>query len=351
MAGKIEKLDPNFKKAELRGGFLYQDVSCYPEVSMDGLFPGTWCRMDPSVLDRMNEGVQNEAWQTAGATIRFRVAGGKFAVRMVLREGNDMSHMPRSGIGGVAVYAGCGQERIFRCCFRPESSGEKNVTGEVTLPAGQEEVTIYLPLYDGVQSLELGFPEGILPEKPTSYRIEQPVVFYGSSITQGGCASHPGNCYSNMISRMLDCKTWNLGFSGNAKGEPEMAEYIAAMPMSVFVMDYDHNAPSVEHLERTHLPFLKAVLEKQPNLPVVMVSKPDFYNGNLEENEQRREIILRNFLWAREHGYNVEFVDGRTLFDGPFARDCTVDGCHPNDLGFARMALKIAAAINRSLER
>lgn len=350
MAGKIEKMDSNFRKAELRGGFLYQDVSCYPAIVIDGVFPGTFCRMDPSVLDRMSEGVRGGAWHTAGACIRFRVTGGKFAVRMLLRDGNDMAHMPRGGIGGAAIYTGIGQDRIFCNCCRPATSGAKEVTGEVTLPSGEEEVTMYLPLYDGVETLELGFPEGVTPEAPAPYAIELPVVFYGSSITQGGCASQPGNCYTNMISRMLDCKTWNLGFSGNAKGEPEMAEYIAGMPMSVFVMDYDHNAPSVEHLERTHLPFLKTILEKQPNLPVVMVSKPDFYNGNRVDNERRREIILKSFLWAREHGYKVEFVDGRTLFDGPLSRDCTVDGCHPNDLGFARMALKILPAIKRVLE-
>ncbi len=127
--------------------------------------------------------------------------------------------------------------------------------------------------------MELGFPEGITPEKPAPYRMEKPVLFYGSSITQGGCASRPGNCCSAMVSRLLDCMIWNLGFSGNAKGEAELAEYIANVPLGAMVYDYDHNAPSADHLERTHLPFLRTILEKQPELPVVIVSRPDYISA------------------------------------------------------------------------
>ena len=347
MSQRIQKPDPNFRAATQQGGLVYQPLEAFQGPVVDGLFPGSFCRMDPDALPVMSEGVQALAWHTAGAAIRFRVPGGRFGVRMELREGGDMSHMPRSGIGGLAVYFGTGRDRTFHSCFRPEGPGVREVSGEVQLPL--DEVTLYLPLYDGVTRLELGFPPGVLPQAPAPYRLEQPVVFYGSSITQGGCASHPGNCYSSMISRMLDCKTWNLGFSGNARGEPEMAAYLAGLSMSALVLDYDHNAPTVEHLAKTHLPLLQRVWEQQPHLPVVLVSKPNPWQGDEAENRQRRDIILRSYLWGREQGRTVEFVDGATLFDGPFARDCTVDGCHPNDLGFSRMALKIAPAISRVL--
>lgn len=353
MAEKIEKLDPNFREQELKGGFCYRDLYSCENVAVGGLFPGTFCRMNPEILPQIpSEGVRELAWHTAGATVRFRVPGGRFAVRMKLRYGGDMSHMPRSGIGGLDVYFGTGTGRTFCTGFRGETSGARDVAGEVTLPSGEEEVLLHLPLYDGVTQLELGFPEGIQPERPAPYRIDKPVLFYGSSITQGGCASRPGNCYTAMISRLLDCSTWNLGFSGNAKGEPEMASYIAELPMSAFVYDYDHNAPSSEHLERTHLPFLRTILEKQPDLPVVLVSKPDYHNcnANRKDNDKRRETILRTYLWAREQGYRVEFVDGSTLFKGPFAMDCTVDGCHPNDLGFSCMAQGIAPLLQRIMK-
>ena len=350
MAETIEKLDPNFRSQTLQGGFVYQDLYQLKEVRVSGLFEGTFCRMDPEALSGIpSEGLQQLAWNTAGATVRFRVPGGRFAVRMELRFGGDLPHMPRTGLGGLDVYCKAGLDRTFHACFRPEVYGSRKVEGEVNLPAGEEEVLLHLPLYDGVSRLELGFPEGFVPFAPTPRRVERPVVFYGSSITQGGCASRPGNCYTAMISRMLDCNTWNLGFSGNAKGEPEMAEYLSAMDMSAFVCDYDHNAPSAEYLEQTHLPLLRTILTRQPDLPVVLVTKPDFFHGDIEENHRRRDIIFRSYLWARERGYQAELVDGSSLFSGPMALDCTVDGCHPNDLGFYRMAQGIAPALERVL--
>lgn len=112
--------------------------------------------------------------------------------------------------------------------------------------------------------------------KPTPYSIEKPIVFYGSSITQGGCASRPGNSYTHIICRWLDANMVNLGFSGNAKGEPEMAELISQIDMGALVMDYDHNAPDAEYLLNTHENFFKIIRSNHPYLPVIFVSKPDF---------------------------------------------------------------------------
>lgn len=351
MAKKIEDLDPNFKEKALEGGFLYRDVYDCENVAVGGLFPGTFFRIDPDYLPKIpSEGVRELASHTAGGTVRFRVPGGRFAIRMTLRYAGDMSHMPRSGSAGIDVYYGSGANRTFLAGFRGETPERRDVAGEVALPAGEEEVLLHLPLYNGVERLELGFPEGVAPEKPAPYRYDKPILFYGSSITQGGCASRPGNCYSAMISRMLDCPAYNLGFSGNARGETEMAQWIARQPMTALVYDYDHNAPDLAHLQKTHLPFLRTILEQQPELPVVLVSKPDYRNDPAGENALRRDTVMKTYLWAREQGYRAAFVDGHTLFDGPCAADCTVDGCHPNDLGFYRMAMKILPALQRVLK-
>lgn len=349
MSQKIEELDPNFReKTQPQDGFCCRPLYAWPDVETGGLFPGTFCRIDPAAAGRIpSEGVRHLVWNTTGATVRFRVPGGRFFVRMALRFGNDMSHMPRSGMCGLDVYCGTGLRRRFCAAIRPEKTGPVTVSGVIALPDGEEEALLHLPLYDGVTQLELGFPEGVAPQKPAPYRIAEPVVFYGSSITHGGCASRPGNTYPAMISRMLDCPIYNLGFSGNAKGEPEMADYIAGMRMSAFVYDYDHNAPDLAHLARTHRPFLQRILEAQPSLPVVLVSRPDFQNGNPEENRSRRDLIMQTYLRAREAGCRVEFADGSALFSGPLASDCTVDGCHPNDLGFFRMASGIAPLLAR----
>ncbi len=95
MSEIIEKFDPNFRQPELRGGFRYTPLYDCPNVAVGGLFPGTFCRIDPEYLPKIpSEGVQGLAWHTAGATVRFRVPGGKFAFRVILRDGGDMSHMP-----------------------------------------------------------------------------------------------------------------------------------------------------------------------------------------------------------------------------------------------------------------
>ena len=116
-----------------------------------------------------------------------------------------------------------------------------------------------------------------------------------------------------------------------------MAEAIASLDLSCFVFDYDHNAPTPEYLQETHETFFKIIRHAQPELPVVFVSRPDFY-GTPSDN-QRREIIRQTYQHAIADGdQNVYFIDGERLF-GDFERDgCTVDRCHPNDVGFLRMA-------------
>jgi chemotaxis signal transduction protein len=193
--------------------------------------------------------------------------------------------------------------------------------------------------------------EGASIEEAAPYRVTTPVVYYGSSITQGACASRPGTCYQNIITRRLDCDYVNLGFSGSARAEPEIAEYIAGLTMSLFVYDYDHNAPNPEHLEKTHYAGYKRFREKQPTTPIIMASKPDWDLVNdfsdPETNEKRMKIIENTYLRAKAEGdENVYFINGFTDFYPEDLRgDCTVDGCHPNDLGYHYMAKAFAKII------
>ena len=126
-----------------------------------------------------------------------------------------------------------------------------------------------------------------------------------------------------------------------------MADYLASLAVSAFVLDYDHNAPSAEYLDETHEAFFEAYRKQKPDTPVILVSRPNIYEGDAD-TAARREIIRRTWEHARKRGDgNVFFVDGEDLFRGYgiSAADCTVDGCHPNDLGFWRMAEKIGAAL------
>jgi lysophospholipase L1-like esterase len=245
-----------------------------------------------------------------------------------------MNHMPRSGSSGFDLFVGQGTAKRFRKTAIPGAGVKQYAALLFTGEAGKmREFTLNFPLYNGVRSLRVGLSPDAQVEAPTPFAIEEPILFYGSSITQGGCASRPGNAYTHILARWFDANLVNYGFSGNARGEQEMARLIARIPQRVFVYDYDHNAPNVRHLAQTHAPFFRTIRAARPDLPVVMVSRPDF-DGNLAESRARRDIVRTTYEQAKASG------DPHVYF---------VDGCHPNDLGFMRMALAIRPALAKAL--
>jgi len=163
------------------------------------------------------------------------------------------------------------------------------------------------------------------------------MLYYGPSLDQGGCASRPDSSYQAMISKWNNIDFINLCFSGKAKGEPLMAEYLTTIDCSLCFIAYDGNAPTVEYLRDTHFKFYEIYRSVRKDVPVVFMSAPCFDNyRNAEEN---REVIMESYSKARELGdENVYFLDGKILFGDKDREICTVDGIHPNDLGFYRIA-------------
>lgn len=344
----ITKIDPNFLKGTVfsEKEFTWYDLRSEPfEVRGLAVCEGErFLRLPEELLPRVSEGVQVLAHHTAGGHVRFRTDALRVAVRASsLYPDSIMNHMALTGSKGLDIYV----DGEYCATIRPGITDEW-FEGVCELKAGVKDIEINMPLYNGLTRLLIGISAGANVLAPRPYRFNEPVVYYGSSITQGGCASRPGNCYQGFLSRWLDADQVNLGFSGSAKGEAEMAEYIAGLPMCAFVFDYDHNAPDVEHLRRTHEPFFQLIRRARPELPVIFVTKPD---GNRDPHgEERRELIYANYEHARENGdAHVWFVDGRTLFGEHDHEDCTVDGCHPNDLGFYRMAQAIYPALKQAL--
>jgi len=306
-------------------------------------------RLPKDVAASVSEGVLKLSPHTAGGRVRFKTNSPYVALHVELGELQPMDHMALTGIYGFDLYIRVNGEYFYRGTFRPSVKRERVYEGRVLLPEGTQEVTVHFPLYNGVDKLFVGVKEGSEIAAPTPYTHEKPVVYYGSSITQGGCASRPGNAYPAMISRMLDCDHINMGFSGRCKAEDAMEKFIETLPMSVFVYDYDHNAPTPEYLRETHEKFFLALRKARPDLPVIFVTCPDYY---LHESVRAEcyEIIWNTYQNALAAGdKNVAFVDGRAIFEGFFKHDCTVDGCHPNDLGFMFMAQKIGKEVEKWL--
>lgn len=279
---------------------------------------------------------------TAGGRIRFKTNSKRFAIHY---EG-DMCQMPH-----MAYTASCGFDIYFGTryagTFVPEDYKTMGYERLIDLNDSEmKEVTINMPLYSEVDKLYIGLDEDAVVEAPMPYKIEKPFVSYGSSITQGACASRPGTCYQQYITRKFDCDHINLGFSGSARAQVEIAEYIANLDMSLFIYDYDYNADDPEFLEATHERMFKIVREKNPNLPIIMMSKPKFFLG--EEDIRRVEIIKKTYENAKNAGdKNVYFIDGRDLCKY-CENEGLVDNIHPTDYGFASMARVLCDLIEQN---
>ncbi len=349
----ITEIDANFKAATVGDLAVHYYNALEAPFVVEGFAwrrpGGALYRLPESfTTNEINEGALYLAHNTAGGAIRFRSDSPYIVLRAQLAYSGDMNHMPRTGSAGFDLYCGAGEEIRYRATAQPNPGQE---VLELPLSGGEPgkfyDWTLNMPLYGGASAIEIGVAPGsqILP--PTPHKIEKPVLFYGSSITQGGCASRPGNAYTSLLCRAVDAPQINLGFSGSGKGEIALAEAIAKLDLAALVLDYDHNAPDEAHLQATHEPFFQTIRRSNPELPVIMVSKCDFYPGQ----EGRRAIIRQTWENAVKAGdKKVWFVDGETLFGTKDRDACTVDGCHPNDLGFYRMYDTILPVLQEALK-
>ena len=356
----ISKIDSNFiVKNELeRTDIEWYDIRKAP-FKIYGLYkPETevpFVRLPHEVAKTVNPGVERLNFYTAGGRVRFKTDSPYIAITSQMVLTDKMPHMTLCCKAGFDAYIEKDGKSQYAFTFIPPFtmtdgySSLKEIDTQI-FGEGPYNVTINFPLYNGVTNLYVGIKEGSTLEKATPYVNEKPVVYYGSSITQGGCSSRPGTCYQALISKNLNLDYINLGFSGSARGEDAIAEYMASLPMCCFVSDYDHNAPNAEHLEKTHYPLYLKIREKHPDIPYIMISRPDFCLGERSEVSKRLAVVKNSYEKAVANGdKNVYFIDGSKFFEGMHADECTVDGTHPNDLGFYRMAEIIGNTLKKVL--
>jgi len=313
---------------------------------------GRFWRLHESVVDNVSEVIKFLGRRCTGGRIRFATDSKKISINMkLLTLGVDIN-FSIGGSAGADVYIGKADTSRFIDRVFPHDYKEncKDITTVIDNSFGFQTFTVNLPRNEYISELIIGIDDDARIEKPEKYTYSKPVVFYGSSITEGCSAERPGCAYTSMVARWLDCDYWNFGFSGSAKGEPTMADYILGLDISALVYDYDHNAPNTEHLENTHEAFFKRIREGKPDLPVIMMSRPDFY-PNSEESAKRREIIKRTYENAIKRGdKKVWFIDGETLYGDWHFEDFTIDNCHPNGAGFMAMANKVYPILKEALD-
>lgn len=307
-----------------------------------------YTRMPCDVAKSINGNIAGLNTHTAGGRLRFSTDSPYIAIRVEAARPELTAHMTFILKCGFDLYSNKDGFSSYERTFIPpmQFEGSYAVCNDSHTNGKMTDFTLNFPLYGGVKKLYIGVKEGSRVGGGAKYRALKPVIFYGSSITQGGCVSRPGMSYEAIISQKYNLDYLNMGFSGNCKAEVEMANYLRGLDASIFVCDYDHNAPNPEYYEQTHARFYRLYREKQPDTPYVIVTRPNCFYYTRKEWEPRLDVAYRTYSEARLAGdKNVYFVDGKHLFDGDGYDNCTVDGVHPNDLGHYRMSELIGDAV------
>ena len=306
----------------------------------------SYLRIPQNIADNISPGIKEMCRVTAGGRIRFVTDSPYVAIKVEYGIYETTSTIANLATVGFDMYA----DRDFVGSFRPPNDfcGE-DIESVVDIRGERKKrlITVNMPLYAEIKSMYIGLAGDAEILHAPEYKHEKPVVFYGSSITNGAGASRPGATYESRISRRLDMNFHCLGFGGLAKGEPEMAEYVSGLDMSVFVYDYDYNAVTPEDLLKTHEPMFKTVRERNPKLPIIIISRP---NAG-PETEKRFEIIKKTYDNAKAAGdENVWLLKGTDFYCKDNGVDFTTDGVHPSDLGFYFMAEGIYPILAKILQ-
>ena len=337
----IEKIDKNFAvSGEYPEGTVFHDVKSEPfkiyGIYHDGV---QYRRLPQDVADSVNEGVSFLARHTAGGRVRFVTDSPFVVLNAKVGERYYSAKMAPMAVSGFDMYERIDGEEVFVKSFIPPEKPCAEYVNTIPLAEDKKErvLTINFPNYNEVFEVYIGLLDGSVIKEAPEYEITKPIVYYGSSVTQGGSCTRPGNSYQGMISRALNADYINLGFSGSARAEKEIIEYIANLDMSVFVYDYDHNAPDFAHLAATHSQMFHLFREKHPTTPVILTTKPKHVQN--ADDRLRHAHILANYegFLHDDHDENVYFISGPDLLKLAHGEG-TIDGIHPNDLGFYSMA-------------
>lgn len=280
---------------------------------------------------------------SAGMCVRFRTDSKTIKAHWKLLSARlEMAHMPATGVSGLDLYVRHDGRWRWLAVGRPTAQ-ENTATLYSSQTSEPRDYLLYFPLYNGLQSLEIGINQSAelstLEADPAVAR--KPIVFWGTSITQGGCASRPGMVHTAILGRRLDRPVINLGFSGNGRLEPEMAELLAELDPAVFVLDCLPNLNPEQVAERTE-PAVKILRQHRPTTPILLVEDRTYSSSFLNPSQAQRNSGNRKSLQAAYERLQaagvkgLHYLDGETLLgdDG----DDTVDGSHPTDLGFYRQA-------------
>jgi hypothetical protein len=339
-----QPIPPEKAKADDSGKVLWYDLRLL-DVEGQG-FTDTkapYDRLPAKAEDVVRPPVWSLSHHSAGLCARFVTDSPEIHCRWTLTSPRlAMPHMPATGVSGIDLYVKHEGKWRWLACGRPtaQTNSAKLVSG---IPEGSREYLLYLPLYNGVTSVEIGLPKDrSLAKAPSREKgKDKPIVFWGTSITQGGCASRPGMVHTAILGRRLDRPVVNLGFSGNGRMEPEVARLIAEIDAAAYVVDCLPNIGAAEVAERTE-PLVHILEKAHPETPIVLVEDRSYSDSFLvaakrERNESSRKALRAAYENLKKEGVaNLYYLEGERLLGDD--NEGTVDSSHPTDLGFWRQA-------------
>ena len=306
----------------------------------DSLKQNRYDRLPISYKDIVRKPVWDLSKSSAGMSIRFISNSNVISVKWTILNDLKMNHMPDTGIKGIDLYFKNKDKWQYINTGRPEGIKNESILID-NMTEKMREFKIFLPLYDGVVNIEVGIDSNSVIKKPLKNN-KKSIIFYGTSITQGGCASRPGMAHTNIISRKLDLDCINFGFSGNGRMEQPIAKLISESKPLFYVIECMPNMINAENVTNKTIPLVDTIRENNTEAPIVLV---DYFipTTSILDKKTENEIRGMNLALKTEYekmiseGYNnILYVKSKNAIGDD--NEGTVDGVHFTDLGFIRYA-------------
>lgn len=308
-------------------------------VIADSLKESRYDRLPISYKEIVRKPVWELSKASAGMSIRFLSNSTSISVRWIVLNNVKMEHMAETGIKGVDLYFNNKGNWQYLNTARPsgienESKLIKDMSNEM------REFKMFLPLYDGIKSIEIGIDSNSVIKRPLK-KNPRSIVFYGTSITQGGCASRPGMAHTNIISRKLNIDCINFGFSGNGIMEQPINDLISEFNPLFYVIECLPNM-SAEQVKNSTIPLVKTLQNKRPKTPIIFVENFLGEASALDKKEEaltneKNATLKTEYIKMIESGFkNVFYISSENATGDD--HEGTVDGIHFTDLGFIRYA-------------
>ena len=354
----IKKVDSNFINEEAKENILYINPKKDDLIKIYGLY---WFDEDKryhrlskkldEVLPNLEGSVDVLAGNSSGGIAAFYSNTNVLKIKVKLSFKFHMGHMPYTGQAGFDLYIGDSLKdmKFYRTSNFDFNKMEYEFTyfNHQNLNESNKLYVLNFPLYATVEEVLIGVnPNSEIKPCLDLFENDGKIVFYGTSITQGGCASRPGMSYTQILSRMLATECLNYGFSGNGKGHIEIAQALSEIKnVKMFVLDYEANA-TFDRLKATLDNFVKCLRKAYPEVPIIIMSKiqmyVEFHDDNYKKTEKKVRNYQKNYV-KQSNDKNLYYVDGSKVSEK------TVDGCHPTDYGFISMAEYLYPIINKIL--